>query len=167
MRLYEILKPLNEEKIDVTKFDNWVRYDEKSIDIDFNEYKLKESKKWERRAVMFGFRFPLFDTLEYFKNALETSPIVNVDSLNNVANMTKNTSIDDIKGMVGGYQMPRDVDRIVQGYQNNVKMPLPIILKGDKGLHIMAGNTRQSIARAMGITPKALLVDVSAKSQSK
>jgi hypothetical protein len=49
----------------------------------------------------------------------------------------------------------------VQGYENNVPLPLPIILKGNDGLWIMAGNTRQSTARVLGIKPQALLVDIS------
>ena len=65
--------------------------------------------------------------------------------------------------MVSSYAWPRDVARIQQGYQENHKMPLPIIIKGQQGMWIMAGNTRQSVARVMGITPRALLVDVSAR----
>jgi hypothetical protein len=38
---------------------------------------------------------------------------------------------------------------------------MPIILKGSKGMWIMAGNTRQSTARVLGIDADVLLVDVS------
>jgi hypothetical protein len=103
----------------------------------------------------------MFDSMEQFQQALYQADIVNIDTLGNVNNLTKNRTLDDIKHMVGGYQMPRDVDRIVQGYENNVPLPLPIILKGNDGLWIMAGNTRQSTARVLGIKPQALLVDIS------
>jgi hypothetical protein len=166
MRLYEIEAQPTKD-FDVTQYNNWVNHTPESLKIDFDEYKKKEYSKWQGRSRIMGFRFPIFNTIEGFIEALDNAEIVDADSLGEVSNMTKNSTVDDIKGMVSGYQMPRDVDRIVSGYENNVEMPLPIILKGDKGLHIMAGNTRQSTARAMGITPKALLVDVSAKSQSK
>jgi hypothetical protein len=92
---------------------------------------------------------------------LSSAPVVDVDSLRSVQNLTKNRSIADIKDMVSSYAWPRDVARIQQGYQENHKMPLPIIIKGQQGMWIMAGNTRQSVARVLGITPRALLVDVS------
>lgn len=151
MRLFEIENP---------QYNNWVRYTPQSLKDDFIEYKKKESSKWESRAQQIGARFPLFATITDFMNALNNSPIVLIDSLQSVGNLTKNASIDSIKGMVSSYYQPRDVDRIIQGYLDNAKLPLPIILKGSKGLWIMAGNTRQSTARVLGINPKALLVDV-------
>ena len=43
-----------------------------------------------------GFRFPIFDDLAEFKAALDSAPIVNIDKLGDVNNMTKNPNIDDI-----------------------------------------------------------------------
>lgn len=146
---------------DVGNYDNWVRYTPQSLKDDFVEYKKKESSKWKGRSRVIGSRWPMFDSMEQFQQALYQADIVNIDTLGNVNNLTKNRTLDDIKHMVGGYQMPRDVDRIVQGYENNVPLPLPIILKGNDGLWIMAGNTRQSTARVLGIKPQALLVDIS------
>jgi hypothetical protein len=75
--------------------------------------------------------------------------------------MSHNSSIEDIESMVSSYHQPRDVKRIVQGLKNNAQIPMPIILKGSKGMWIMAGNTRQSTARVLGIDADVLLVDVS------
>lgn len=144
-----------------TSFNNWIRFTENSLDADFQEYKQKEQRKWQHRAEVIQARWPLFKDIQEFRQALLSAPIVDVDSLRSVANMTKNRSIEDIKDMVSSYQWPRDVARIQQGYKQNHQMPLPIILKGRNGMWIMAGNTRQSVARVMGITPRALLVDVS------
>lgn len=160
MRIHE-LSNLSEVLTNITDYHNWIRYTPQSLQLDFTEYKKKESTKWASRAAQIGARFPLFDSAQDFQSALEQAEIVLIDELPyEVQNMTKNTSLDSIKHMVGTYQKPRDVDRIVQGYQNNQMLPLPIILKGHKGAWIMAGNTRQSTARVLGIQPQALLVDV-------
>jgi hypothetical protein len=103
----------------------------------------------------------MFDSMDQFQQALDQAEIVNVDQLGDVENLTRNLSVDDIKHMVGGYQNPRDVDRIIQGLQNHVALPLPIIIKGSRGMWIQAGNTRQATARVMGAVPRALLVDLS------
>ena len=63
--------------------------------------------------------------------------------------------------MVSNYKRPRDVKRIVDGFKNNAQIPLSIILKGSNGTHSMTGNTRQSVARVLGYSPRAILIDVS------
>jgi hypothetical protein len=120
-------------------------------------------KKWQARATTMGFRFPIFDTYQDFVSALRTAPIITLTKEHDrrVMNRSHTSSIDDLKSLVGGYNMPRDVDRIVQGYQSNAPMPHPIILKGSQGEWIMAGNTRLDTAFILGVTPKVLYVDVS------
>lgn len=156
MRLQDLL-------LENTSFNNWTRFTDASLEADFQEYKQKEQSKWKQRAEWIQARWPLFQDIQEFRQALSAAPIVDVDSLRSVQNLTKNRNIQDIKDMVSSYAWPRDVARIQQGYQENHKMPLPIIIKGQQGMWIMAGNTRQSVARVMGITPRALLVDVSAR----
>lgn len=144
-------------------FDNWVRYTNQSLEDDFVEYKKKEDSKWKERSEIIGSKFPIFNSKEEFKQLLDSSDIVKISSLKNVKNLTFNPSIDDIKVMVSSYIKPRDVDRIVDGINNNSKLPLPIILKGSKGMWILAGNTRQSVTRVLGSEPKALLIDLEEK----
>ena len=143
------------------QYDNWVRYTGSSVKSDFVEYKKKEESKWKDRAERIGMRFPIFDSEEQFRTDLDNAKIVSVSELDNVRNMSFNSSIEDIESMVGTYHQPRDVKRIVQGLKNNAQIPMPIILKGSKGMWIMAGNTRQSTARVLGIDADVLLVDVS------
>jgi len=154
-------KSVSESVTDVTDYNAWIRYTPESLHADWTEYVHKADAKWRKRAHIIGARWPLFTSMNQFKHALDTAPIVNVDDLPEVENLTKNRSLTDIKAMVGGYQNPRDVDRIVAGYHAHVPLPLPIILKGRTHMWIQAGNTRQATARVMGVTPKALLVDVS------
>jgi hypothetical protein len=150
MKLLEVIK----------KYDAWVRYTPASLRADFDEYKDKELRKWRSRASLIGARWPLFTEVGELKAALDAAPIVSVDSLGDVGNLTVNSSIADIKDMVSTYSLPRDVNRIVVGLSTGDPLPLPIILKGRRGTWIMAGNTRQAVARVLKVPPKALLVDV-------
>lgn len=110
-----------------------------------------------------GFRFPIFDTFQDFVSALRSAPVITLTKEHDsrVMNRSHTSSIDGLKSLVSGYFMPRDVDRIVRGYQTNAAMPYPIILKGSRGEWIQSGNTRCDVAFIMGIEPKILLVDVS------
>ena len=145
---------------------NWVRYTDRSLKDDFEEYKSKEEKKWKSRASIKGFRWPIFDTVQDFKQALDTAQVVDVHSIGSVANMSNNHSINDIKDMVSSYYYPRDVDRIVNGINQGATMPMPIILQGSNGKWIMAGNTRQAVCKVIGVRCEALLVDVSEDNQN-
>lgn len=151
---------VKESAQDVTSYDAWIRYTPESLHADWTEYAHKQDAKWRKRAAHIGARWPLFTDITQFKQALDSAPIVGVDDLADVENLTKNHNLQSIKAMVGGYQNPRDVDRIVAGLHAGVPLPLPIILKGDSGMWIQAGNTRQATCRVLGIEPKALLVDV-------
>jgi hypothetical protein len=62
--------------------------------------------------------------------------------------------------MVSGYYKPRDVKRIVAGMKQGATLLMPIILKGQNGLFIMAGNTRQASAQVLKVPCYVLLVDV-------
>lgn len=139
----------------------WVRYTDKSLKDDFDEYKSKEEKKWRDRARAKGFRWPIFDSIEEFKQSLDAAQVVDIHKIGSVENMSGNYSIEDIKDMVSSYYYPRDVDRIVQGIESGATLPMPIVLKGSKGKWIMAGNTRQAVCKVMGVRCEALLVDVS------
>ena len=145
------------------KFNNWVFPNAATLQADFEEYKKKEMKKWQHRAEAMGFRFPIFETYQDFATALKTAPVITLTKEHDrrVMNRSHTSSIEGLKSLVSGYNTPRDVDRIVQGYQSNAPMPYPIILKGNKGEWIQAGNTRCDVAFIMGIEPKVLLVDVS------
>ena len=154
-------RSINEQQPSARLYPHWTRYTPQSLQSDWNEYEHKQHSKWHKRAETIGARWPLFVNLDQFKHALDHAEAVNIDSLDQyVNNLTVNDDIDDIKDMVGQYQQPRDVDRIVQGMHKGTVLPMPIILQGNDGLWIMAGNTRQSVSRVLGYQPQALLVDV-------
>ena len=144
-------------------FHGWSFPDEATLKADFDEYKLKEKAKWEARAKTIGAHFPIFTDLQDFTERCKSAKVVEVTTsfASRVQNLTQLSSIEDIKQMVGHYAYPRDVDRIVQGFETNARMPYPIILKGNRGMWIMAGNTRLNVANALGVIQKALVADVS------
>lgn len=154
-------KSVSESVQDVSSYNNWIRYTPDSLHSDWAEYVHKQDYKWRKRAQVIGARWPLFNSMTEFQHALDTAPIQNVDELGEIENLTRNDSIKSIQSMVNSYQNPRDVERIQMGFKTGVPIPLPIILKGSKGMWIQAGNTRQATARVLGITPRALIVDVS------
>lgn len=167
MKSYQSFKDYIFESEDLSSYDNWVRYDAVSLDLDFREYKLKEYKKWQSRAQQNGFIFPMFTSKEDLQQKLDDAQVVDIDKDIPSGVYTKNYDVEDVKRMVGSYFYPRDVDRIVKGFNNNVQMPYPIVVKGKTGYYSLAGNTRQAVARVLGITPKALLIDLSKKAISE
>ncbi|MFW6046285.1 MAG: hypothetical protein ACOCP4_00580 [Candidatus Woesearchaeota archaeon] len=112
-----------------------------------------------------GFKFPIFSNFEEFKFKLKNADIIKITDkwVNKITHLTNIDDLEELKSMVKSYKRPRDIESIISGFENNDKIPYPIILKGNNGYHIMAGNTRINIARIMNITPEALLVDVSKK----
>lgn len=145
------------------RYANWVNYTPESLKSDFAEYKKKEERKWKTRAQAIGARFPLFKGFPEFTQALKKAKVIKLfkGEAEKIGHVALNDNLTDLKSMVSSYQRPRDVDRIVKGFESNAKMPMPIILKGKKDQFIMAGNTRLNVAYIMGILPQVLVVDVS------
>ena len=144
-------------------YNNWIVPTDQTIRADFDEYKKKENSKWKSRAQTIGARWPMFTDIQHFKQSLQAAKIVPInDNIDRqIHNRSMTGSLESLKSLVAGYQMPRDVDRIAKGFENNDRIPLPIVLKGSRGMWIMAGNTRLDTAGILGVPKKALLVDVS------
>lgn len=151
--------------INENTYNNWTFPDDKTLKSDFEEYKKKENNKWKSRSQSMGFKFPIFSNFEEFKFKLKNADIIKITDkwVNKITHLTNIDDLEELKSMVKSYKRPRDIESIISGFENNDKIPYPIILKGNNGYHIMAGNTRINIARIMNITPEALLVDVSKK----
>ena len=146
------------------RYAKWVNYTPESLKSDFAEYKDKEERKWKTRAQAIGARFPLFKGFPEFTQALKKAKVKKLfqGEAERIGHVVLNNNLSDVKRMVSGYTSgPRDVDRIVKGFESNAKMPMPIILKGKKDQFIMAGNTRLNVAYIMGLLPQVLVVDVS------
>jgi len=143
--------------------ENWAFPSDSVMKDDFSEYKKKEMSKWRSRADRMGFRFPIFETFDDFKQALKDAEVIELTKAldNKIQNRSQTSSIESLKNLVSSYVRPRDVDRIIQGLQSGARLPMPIVLKGAYGMWIMAGNTRLDSAFILGKKPKILIVDVS------
>lgn len=144
-------------------YNNWTFPNNETIDSDFLEYSKKEQTKWKRRADVYGFRFPIFSNKQEFKQELKNGKIIKITEswIDRIDNLSDLNNIEDLRELVQSYKRPRDIDSIIRGLENNEKLPYPIVLKGNRGYHMLAGNTRINTARIMDITPKAILIDVS------
>jgi hypothetical protein len=74
---------------------------------------------------------------------------------------------EQILNMIKGYasypefRNEKTIDDIYDGFENNRPMKMPFVLQFPNGnMRIMSGNTRADIANQLGITPKALLIQV-------
>jgi len=141
----------------------WKFPTESDMKSDFNEYKVKESYKWERRAKQNGFRFPIFKDFEDYKKSLKSGKVISLTSslFNKLPNSTNYSNMDDLRSLVQSYHRPRDINRIIKGFDNNEKIPYPVILKGSKGYYRLSGNTRTNVAMIKKIPVMVLIVDVS------
>lgn len=147
------------------EFNKWVNYTPESLKSDFAEYKKKESSKWKSRADKIGAKFPIFKGFPEFTQALKSGKVKKLfkGEAEKINNVVLNNNLSGVKNMVSSYQQPRDVDRIVKGFESNTKMPMPIILQGKQDDFLLAGNTRLNVAYIMGILPQALVIDVREK----
>ncbi len=146
----------------INSYNNWIFPDNKTIEQDFNEYKKKELSKWKRRAKYLEARFPLFNDKEHYIKELKNSPVTIITETldNKIDNRSQTTSIEQLKNLVSTYKKPRNVDKIIKGFQNNEKIPYPVILKSKHKYHIMSGNTRLDAAFIYNIIPKAIIINV-------
>jgi hypothetical protein len=122
------------------------------------EYALP-SRNWPQRCKAIGAAYPIFEDEEDFINKVKSSEVAPLTPKMGVHNLTNERSVEDVRDLVSGYAYPRDVDRIVQGYEAGTAMPMPIIIRGKKGSWILSGNTRSNLAFILKIPVKAIWVD--------
>ena len=68
-------------------------------------------------------------------------------------------SLEDARRYAEDYG--KDIERIVEGFESGEELPAPIVLiKPDGVPYLVAGNTRLMVARALGVTPKVVMVRV-------
>jgi len=141
---------------------NWTFPDASTLMADWTEYEKKAERKWEGRARHLGMQWPMFTDYNDFVQKLKSAEVRNlsdeVDS--RIQNRSHTGSIDSLKSLVSSYYKPRDVDRIVNGFETGAAMPFPIVVEGTNGAWIMAGNTRLDTAGILGLPKQALWIDL-------
>jgi len=144
-------------------FDHWGILNEAYDSwIPLSDEQIAQEYEWEYGKVepVFGDIFP---TLDDFKEAVKSGQVKRwtEDLDNRTGNRSQVSSLEDLKDLVSGYQFPRDVDRIVKGFEENDPIPHPIVLQtGEDSYWVMSGNTRMDTAYILGITPEVLVLDI-------
>ena len=140
-------------KEETENYNNWTELTDEQI---------KQEYEWEYLNKVVPIFGDVFEDLEEFKQAVIDAPVhtLTPELDSRVTNRSNTQSIEDLKDLVSAYQFPRDVDRIVKGYQENATIPYPLVIRHKRGLHLMAGNTRIDTAQIMGITPKVKVIDI-------
>ena len=107
------------------------------------------------------------------KNSLASAPVTelsesdwesleNTDSFHNV----RFGSIHDARSITEEYNglldtdSKRDFEALLNSFMENNAMECPTIVKKDGKMHLISGNTRLMIARALGIKPKVIIAEV-------
>lgn len=162
MKTYkQLVEYLEEEKV---RFTNWVKPSDKDIELEYKvEYEIKPLKQVTNDA---------FPTVNDFKKAVKKAKVISItpaiDRKIEYRSRTKSKSqiINLIKGYASypEFRNEKTIEAIYDGFRENKPMKMPFILKFPDGrLRIMSGNTRTDIAQHMGVTPKALLIEVPAE----
>jgi len=159
MKTYkQLVEYLVENKV---RFTNWVKPSTKDVELEYKvEYEIKPLKQETNDA---------FPTVNDFKKAVKKAKVIDItpsmDRKIEYRSRTKSKSqiINLIKGYASypEFRNEKTIDAIYNGFEENKPMKMPFILKFPNGrLRIMSGNTRTDIAQHLGITPKALLIEV-------
>ena len=159
MRTYkQFIGGLKENKI---RFTNWVKPSTKDIELEYKvEYEIKPLKQVTNDA---------FPTVNDFKKAVKKAKVVDITPAmdRKIAYRSRTKSKSQIISLIKGYasypefRNEKTIDAIYDGFKENKPMKMPLILKfPDGSLRIMSGNTRTDIAQHLGVTPKALLIEV-------
>lgn len=130
-----------------------------------------EKGEIERVIKDFLLEEPNEENIKRVLTIFETSPLVelsdeewevleNTDSFHNV----KKNHIEDAERITEGYNQEllpenkRNFKSILDGFIQGNEMEAPIIIKNGEGkLHLISGNTRLMVARALAVRPKVMI----------
>lgn len=130
-----------------------------------------EKREFERISLKFGGEANLKENVEYLKKkylySAQSSPKLLLDSKWQTMHNTGSWQIDSISKIIKNLKkdnVKRDVSRIINQFIGpgevndfNGRVSCPIVLRrGDGSTVLIAGNTRLSMARALGVRPKII-----------
>lgn len=123
-----------------------------------------ENGEIERVAKVFG-KEPKKFLNNFLESAKSTEPI---SLQEDIWSQLENTDSYDIQkedwktveyhAVEGNPKNPRDWKRIKESMEIKSSIDLPIIFHANGKFHLVSGNTRLMVARALGIVPKVLIV---------
>ena len=134
-------------------FDNWVPLTTAQIGQEYEwEYISHQKHSWLSDDP--------WPTVKDFERAVKKGKVERLTEAGDrkIGNRSRCDSIADLKDLTSGYQFPRDVDRIVDGFETNAPIPYPIVIQRNGKRWVMSGNTRLDAAFILGIEPKILVL---------
>ena len=143
------------------QFTNWIRPSDSSLDLEYKVEYLFRKDSWDSsRCLSIGHRTPLFNSVQEFKQQVNSSPIKPLSEAldGRIMNRSQCTTLQGLQRLVNGYLHPRDVQGIIHGFKTNQPMELPIVICGSKGMFIFSGNTRLDICSLLGVPKKAIFI---------
>lgn len=146
-------KTLDQIRESVSGYSNWRK-------LTLEEIKFEYMVEYPKLKIEYGDVYPRFKD---FYDAIRNGEIIKVTkSLDRKISYRSNTrTLKELKRLVSSYRFPRDVDRIVQGIEDNEKIPYPIVTRDEKGnLRIFGGNTRMDVSFILGINPSVMVIDL-------
>ena len=121
----------------------------------------------ERVAREFAEEDPTAFTIRFIEKAKESKLIPLSDEMWNSLENTDSLDIKtadwgrvDHRAVAGHPEAARDWQNLKQRIESGAQLDAPIICAKNGRLHLVSGNTRLMVMRALGQTPHILLVDV-------
>ena len=146
------------------KYPHWKKPSVSLLNFEFAQYTRNE-EKWANRARIIQLPVPLFTSNGMFRHYVDNGEVMEIDRsfIPKVHGMSSVSTIAALKSLVSTYSKKPDVDTIVTGFKDGLRMPMPIILRGKKGYWILSGNTRCNVAFALGYTAKVIVINLPLK----
>tara|TARA_R110002051_G_scaffold77031_6_gene140513 strand:+ start:10578 stop:11045 length:468 start_codon:yes stop_codon:yes gene_type:complete len=107
------------------------------------------------------------DFVDDVKKAKKTKVSKSMDR--SISNRSRTQSKEQLIRLVKGYaswpefRNEKSIDKLYSRIENNESLDMPLVLKTNNGLQVMAGNTRMDVAFQQGVSPTVLVIDVSDK----
>ncbi|MDB4940262.1 MAG: hypothetical protein JWO40_687 [Candidatus Doudnabacteria bacterium] len=132
----------------------------------------KEQGEIQRAVQEFLKVQPSGEVLQQVIDQINISPIV--DLADDTWSLLENTDsydirpgfLEDAENLTEEYNSQLSVENkrnfkaLVQGFKRNQPMEVPIIIKSNDRLHLLSGNTRLMISRALSIKPKVIIAEL-------
>jgi hypothetical protein len=137
-------------------FTNWDEYTLEEIKIEYNYEWLT---KWPSEYYELDNLFP---TLEKFYESVKKAKIINypLDEIRKIDNTTTFKTLEQLDNFVQSYVYPRPVYELANAFENNKRIPYPIVCKFNNTLRILSGNTRMNICYILQVPLKIKLLDL-------
>ena len=150
----QLLRIMEIMGLNTHNFDNWVVPPLDKLKLEYHiEHQLKGHQFFESER----------DFLKSVKQGVIIDVTPAIDCKINYRSRTN--TYDELINLIRSYRSypkfrnEKTVDKIYDGFKNNSKMELPIIIEfPDGSMRIFSGNTRLDVAFQLGIIPKALLI---------